>query len=110
MSDDGKKGDDDARKIILARRARFVAAAMAGLGVACGKTTSPEPCLSQAVWTGDASADPTAAPQGADAAGAREDAAAPSLPTPDSGATTSATPAPDASTPPQPCGGAWPVS
>jgi hypothetical protein len=46
----------DAKKTILLRRARFVAAAMAGLaGPACGKTTAPpenqvqpppQPCLS----------------------------------------------------------------
>ena len=39
---------DDARRLILARRARFVAAALAGVGVACGKEPGPppEPCLS----------------------------------------------------------------
>lgn len=38
---------DDARKIIMARRARFIAAAVAGMGIACGRsTTSAEPCLS----------------------------------------------------------------
>jgi hypothetical protein len=43
--------DDDAKKIILARRARFVAAAVASVGIACGKTESgpPMPCLSIAV-------------------------------------------------------------
>ncbi len=40
---------DDAKKLILARRARFVAATLAGVGVACGKepTPPPQPCLSQ---------------------------------------------------------------
>ncbi len=41
--------DDDAKKIILARRARFVAAAVASVGIACGKTEAgpaPMPCLS----------------------------------------------------------------
>jgi len=45
--------EDDARRIILARRARFVAAALASAGIAtasCGGETSgdgsPEPCLS----------------------------------------------------------------
>jgi hypothetical protein len=37
--------EEDARKIVLARRARFVAAAVASLGVAC-RTTTSEPCLS----------------------------------------------------------------
>lgn len=35
-------GDDDAKKLIMARRARFVAAALAGLAAdGCGKTTAP---------------------------------------------------------------------
>ena len=48
MSDDDA---NDAKKIILARRARFVAAAVASVGIACGKTESspPMPCLSIAV-------------------------------------------------------------
>jgi len=39
---------DDDKKLILARRARFVAAALAGVSVACGKEPSqpPQPCLS----------------------------------------------------------------
>lgn len=36
---------NDAKKLILARRAKFVAAALAGLAVACGKEQKPEPCL-----------------------------------------------------------------
>jgi len=42
-------GDEDAKRIILARRARFVAAALAGLNLAmCGgkSETDPQPCLS----------------------------------------------------------------
>jgi hypothetical protein len=47
-------GDDDVKRLILARRARFVAAALASLTTAmCGGQTSgtsssgdPEPCLS----------------------------------------------------------------
>lgn len=35
----------DARKIVLARRARFVAAAIAGVGIACSDPKHPEPCL-----------------------------------------------------------------
>lgn len=45
--------DDEARKIVLARRARFVAAAVASVGVACRSPSAeaclsppPEPCLS----------------------------------------------------------------
>ena len=41
-------GNDDARRLILARRARFVAAAVAGITVACGGATEqadPQPCL-----------------------------------------------------------------
>ncbi len=40
---------DEARKKILARRATFVAAALAGVSTACGKEPSPppQPCLSQ---------------------------------------------------------------
>jgi hypothetical protein len=40
--------DDEARRIILARRARFVAAALASLGTAgaCEAESQPEPCLS----------------------------------------------------------------
>lgn len=48
-----EKDDDEARKIVLARRARFVAAAVAGVGVACRNPSAeaclsppPEPCLS----------------------------------------------------------------
>jgi hypothetical protein len=39
---------EDARRKILARRATFVAAALAGVTLACGKDTgpSPQPCLS----------------------------------------------------------------
>ena len=41
-------GTDDAKRLILARRAKFVAAAVAGIAAACGGAeTSPEPCLSQ---------------------------------------------------------------
>jgi hypothetical protein len=54
--------NDDAKKAILARRAKFVAAAIAGLGVACGKQKAddagapPGPCLSTFVIE-DAGAD-----------------------------------------------------
>jgi hypothetical protein len=41
-------GNDDAKRLILARRARFVAAALAGVAAACGGETeeSPRVCLS----------------------------------------------------------------
>lgn len=40
-------GNDEAKRIILARRARFVAAALAGLNAAmCGGKSEPQPCLS----------------------------------------------------------------
>lgn len=44
-------GNDDAKRLILARRARFVAAALAGVAVACGgstEETGPTACLSPA--------------------------------------------------------------
>ncbi len=37
--------DDDAKRIVLARRARFVAAALASASLACGKMATPQPCL-----------------------------------------------------------------
>ncbi len=50
-----KHDDDAARKAILARRAKFIAAAVASVGIACGKTTSndppPMPCLSVPIQT-----------------------------------------------------------
>jgi hypothetical protein len=46
---------DDPKKIILARRARFIAAAVASVGVACGKTdVPPQPCLSEPMIRDDA--------------------------------------------------------
>lgn len=51
---------DDPKKLILARRARFVAAALAGMSIACGKEKSspPEPCLSVPIQRADAEAPP----------------------------------------------------
>lgn len=38
---------DDAKKLILSRRAKFIAAAVASVGIACGKKEEPpHPCLS----------------------------------------------------------------
>jgi hypothetical protein len=42
-------GDDESKRLILARRARFVAAALAGVAAtanACGGDAEPQPCLS----------------------------------------------------------------
>jgi hypothetical protein len=43
--------DESAKKTILSRRARFVAAAMMGAGAASCSTCTPEPCLSAAPIT-----------------------------------------------------------
>jgi hypothetical protein len=109
---------DDARRLILARRARFVAAALAGASVACGKEPAPppQPCLSEpagydadtepriclsvvAIDPEDAGATDAATDVPADAstdAGAtpKRDAAAPRVVRP---------PVPPPSPPPQPC-------
>jgi hypothetical protein len=55
---------DDSKKLILARRARFVAAALAGVSVACGKepTSPPEPCLSVPIQPRDAEPEPPPQP------------------------------------------------
>lgn len=52
---------DDAKRTILARRARFIAAAVASVGMACGKekATPPQPCLEVAM---EPDAGPTPAP------------------------------------------------
>ena len=64
--------DDDAKKIILARRARFVAAAVASVGMACGKTETgamPMPCLSESMPSdAEPSPMPCLSPMPADAA------------------------------------------
>jgi hypothetical protein len=48
VSDDDTEEKRAARRVILARRASFIAAAVAGVGIACGKepTPPPQPCLS----------------------------------------------------------------
>ena len=53
---------DDAKKLILARRARFVAAALAGVSIACGKdnASNPEPCLAVPIEPADAASRPRA--------------------------------------------------
>lgn len=51
-------GNDDAKRLILARRAKFVAAAIAGIAVACGGSEAdPEPCLSPVLQPRDAGPD-----------------------------------------------------
>ncbi len=51
--------DDDAKKAVLARRARFVAAAIASVGIACGKNDArPGPCLSAPPMPVEAGAPP----------------------------------------------------
>ena len=42
-------GDEDNRRLILARRARFVAAALAGVAASTAGCGKAEPCLSQVV-------------------------------------------------------------
>ena len=59
-------GNDDAKRLILARRARFVAAALAGVAVACGGSTQdadPQPCLSPPSQPRDAGSDADAGPR-----------------------------------------------
>lgn len=99
MSDDPK---DDARSLILARRARFVAAAMASISIACGKESkNPEPCLS-VVEIDSGSTEPTSVDASItnDAGVEGTDASTPDAASPqDSGAP----PKPDAGPAPQPC-------
>jgi hypothetical protein len=106
VSDDPKKPGLDPRSVILARRARFVAAAMASIGIACGKEEKkPEPCLS--VVAIDASIEPNAL---ADAAPSREagvdglDASADAASPPDAGSVDAGPPPKrDAGPAPRPC-------
>lgn len=49
MGDDDR--DDPDRAAILARRQRFIAVALGGLSVACGKDGKPQPCLDIAPMT-----------------------------------------------------------
>jgi hypothetical protein len=53
--------NDEAKRLILARRARFVAAAVAGIAAACGGATDdtkPTPCLEPVIRDSGADADP----------------------------------------------------
>jgi hypothetical protein len=58
------KKDEEARKKILARRATFVAAALAGVSTACGKEPGPppQPCLSVLAPVEDAGPEPGLSP------------------------------------------------
>ena len=58
----GAKDDDrdDAARIVLARRAKFIAAAIAGVGIACGEPSRPpQPCLSVPPSMPDGGSGPT---------------------------------------------------
>ena len=96
--------DDDARKVILARRARFVAAAMMGTGLMSCKTTEVPTCLSPVQVQDDPppqpclSVGPVLLPPGmADGTGDRADAGA-TADRADAGATDAG-----AGPPPMPC-------
>ena len=86
---------DDAKKAILARRARFVTAAIASVGIACDSNPTvclspPQPCLSQ--WVEPLPVD----------GGASADATVPEPP-PQPCLSPVAVPPEDAEAPPQPC-------
>jgi len=71
---------DDQKKIVLARRAKFVAAAVASVGIACGKEQAepPRPCLSQVYVPPDAEPQPCLSPVAVEPPdAATEDAAMP---------------------------------
>jgi hypothetical protein len=78
------KKEDENRKKILARRATFVAAALAGVSTACGKEPAPppQPCLS-VVPSFDAGPEPCLSPvppESPDETGTPADAGAPDAP------------------------------
>lgn len=103
MSNDPK---DDARSLILARRARFVAAAMASISIACGKESkNPEPCLSvievDSGSTEPASVDASTANDAGGESNGTVDASTPDAASP--AADSGAPPKPDAGPSPQPC-------
>lgn len=50
--------DDASKRLVLARRAKFVAAAVAGIAIGCGKESKPQPCLSESVLEPDAAPPP----------------------------------------------------
>jgi hypothetical protein len=107
VSDTPKK--PDARAVILARRAHFVAAAMASLGIACGKEQqTPQPCLSVVQLPADAGpvADSTLdASAPAEAGAAAADGAPPGAGSTTGAGQVGATPKRDAGAPalPRPC-------
>ena len=91
---------DDARRAILARRARFLAATALGLGVAaCADRWLPAPCLKVSTPTFDGGPEPAESGDGGlDASAAHPDAAKIGASSPSAGLTAVA----DAGTP-QPC-------
>jgi hypothetical protein len=48
--------EEAARKLILARRARFIAAAVLGAGVSASEACTPQPCLEPPLQTSSSSA------------------------------------------------------
>ena len=72
-------GDEEAKRIIFARRARFVAAAVAGLNLAmCGGKSEdgdPQPCLSQRYEPDSGNPQPCLSQRDPDAGRDRADAA-----------------------------------
>jgi len=91
--------NDDAKKIILARRARFVAAAMTSVGIACGNSATPPEAPVSPASTETARPDEYAVPP--DAAPPPDNAQPPDagpMPLP-----CLSPPPPPASVPPAPC-------
>jgi hypothetical protein len=93
--------NDDAKKKILARRARFIAAAVAGISISCGKDR-PEPCLSV---THVPDPDAASTPQPCLEVTASDDGGAPQpcLSPPPQPCLSVYNPPPDAGPPPRPC-------
>ncbi len=62
--EESRSDADEARRRILARRASFVAAALAGVSTACGKEPNqpPQPCLSMPLIVEDAGPEPCLSP------------------------------------------------
>jgi hypothetical protein len=57
---DDRDRASEAARVVLARRAKFIAAAIAGVGIACGEPNRPpQPCLSAPPTTPDAGPGPT---------------------------------------------------
>lgn len=94
-NDGHDRGAGDAKKIVLARRARFLAAAVASVGIACGKDSGPpQPCLSQPYIAPDAEPMPCLSPVAVEQPDAAQPQPCLAPPPPDAG------PPPE---PPRPC-------